>query len=87
MQLSCVKIYRNTVALSLQLAARHRLLLYFRVKLTMPVSRAAPHSVHRVRTARSILSWPAWQRVLAMLPAVALLWLAVAWANSEIAPW
>jgi len=41
--------------------------------------------VHRVRAARSILSWPAWQRVLAVLPAVALLWLAVAWANSEIA--
>jgi len=37
--------------------------------------------------ARSVLAWPAWLRVLAVLPAVALLWLAVAWANLEAAPW
>ena len=36
---------------------------------------------------RSILAWPAWLRVLAVLPLVALLWLAVAWANVEAAPW
>ena len=37
--------------------------------------------------ARSVLAWPAWLRVLVVLPAVALLWLAVAWANLDTAPW
>ena len=36
---------------------------------------------------RSVLAWPAWQRVLVVLPAVALLWLAVLWAGLEAAPW
>ena len=35
----------------------------------------------------SVLAWPAWLRVLAVLPAVALLWLAVGWAQLEVAPW
>ncbi|MEO5607689.1 MAG: hypothetical protein ABIR13_08935 [Polaromonas sp.] len=35
----------------------------------------------------SVLAWPAWLRVLAVAPAVALLWLAVAWASVEAAPW
>ena len=35
----------------------------------------------------SVLAWPAWLRVLALLPAVALMWLAVAWAQLEAAPW
>lgn len=35
----------------------------------------------------SVLAWPAWLRVLAVLPAVLLLWLAVAWAQLEITPW
>ena len=35
----------------------------------------------------SVLAWPAWLRVLAVLPAVALLCLAVAWAQLEVAPW
>ena len=35
----------------------------------------------------SVLAWPAWLRVLAVAPAVALLWLAVAWASVEVAPW
>jgi hypothetical protein len=34
-----------------------------------------------------VLAWPAWLRVLAVLPAVLLLWLAVAWAQLEVAPW
>jgi len=34
-----------------------------------------------------VLAWPAWLRVLAVLPAVALLWLGVAWAALEAAPW
>lgn len=41
---------------------------------------ATPHSA-------SVLAWPAWLRMLAVLPAVALLWLAVAWAGLEAAPW
>lgn len=36
---------------------------------------------------RSVLSWPAWLRMLVVLPLVLLLWLGVAWAQMEIAPW
>jgi hypothetical protein len=36
---------------------------------------------------RSVLSWPAWLRMLAVLPLVLLLWLGVAWAQMEVAPW
>ncbi len=36
---------------------------------------------------RSVLAWPAWLRVLAVLPFILLLWLAVGWANLEAAPW
>lgn len=43
-----------------------------------PRARSAPSSV---------LAWPAWRRVLAVIPALALLWLAVAWASVEVAPW
>ena len=50
-----------------------------------PQKVSAPRSTPS-RTA-SVLAWPAWLRVLAMLPAVALLWLAVAWAQVEAAPW
>lgn len=44
-------------------------------------------SVKSAHLRRSVLAWPAWLRVLAVLPAVALLWLAVAWASLEAAPW
>lgn len=50
-----------------------------------------PQAFSAARTAPSrwpsVLAWPAWLRVLAVLPAVALLWLAVAWAQLEVAPW
>lgn len=50
-----------------------------------------PQAFPANRTARrrrpSVLAWPAWLRVLAVLPAVGLLWLAVAWAQMEAAPW
>ena len=36
---------------------------------------------------RPPLAWPAWLRVLAVLPAVVVLWLALAWAMLETAPW
>jgi hypothetical protein len=43
--------------------------------------------VNKKHAARSVLAWPAWLRVLAVVPAVALLWLAVSWAGLEAAPW
>jgi hypothetical protein len=43
--------------------------------------------VNNKNSARSILAWPASLRVLAAVPAVALLWLAVSWASLEAAPW
>ena len=45
-------------------------------------SRAAHHAkshAAKQTQAMSFLSWPAWQRVLAVLPLVLLLWLAVRW--------
>lgn len=33
-----------------------------------------------------MLAWPAWLRVLAVAPALALLWAAVLWAGVEAAP-
>lgn len=38
------------------------------------------------RPTRSVLAWPAWWRVLVVLPALVLLWLAVLWASVEAAP-
>lgn len=38
------------------------------------------------RPTRSVLAWPAWLRVLAVLPALVLLWLAVLWASVAAAP-
>ena len=35
----------------------------------------------RIKRNLSVLAWPAWRRVLAVMPAVLLLWLAVGWAN------
>jgi len=34
-----------------------------------------------------VLAWPAWRRVLAVLPVVVALWLAVVWANEGAALW
>ena len=39
------------------------------------------------RPRRSFIAWPAWQRVLAILPVLGLLWLGVLWAGMESAPW
>lgn len=35
----------------------------------------------------SVLAWPAWRRVAAVLPLVLALWLAVGWANMGANPW
>ena len=43
-----------------------------------------------IKTSLSVLAWPAWRRVLAVLPAVLLLWLAVGWAYGltwALTPW
>ena len=37
--------------------------------------------------ARSVLAWPAWLRVAAVLPVVLALWLAVWWANEGVGLW
>lgn len=46
---------------------------------------AHPHATpaHRL----SVLGWPAWLRVVAVLPVVMTLWLAVAWANMGLPAW
>ena len=49
-----------------------------------------PISAHRpvpAKPARSVLAWPAWLRVLAVLPVVLALWLAVWWANAGVVTW
>lgn len=35
----------------------------------------------------AVLTWPAWLRVMALLPAIVLLWLAVLWALAGEALW
>ncbi|PJB43933.1 MAG: hypothetical protein CO105_07455 [Comamonadaceae bacterium CG_4_9_14_3_um_filter_60_33] len=56
-----------------------------------PESTHAAHiGAHRVapaNAARSVLAWPAWLRVAAVLPLVLLLWLAVLWANEGAGLW
>jgi hypothetical protein len=36
---------------------------------------------------RGVLAWPAWLRVLVVLPLLLALWLAVWWANAQALPW
>lgn len=49
------------------------------------------HSHHRVPVSSlaitGVLGWPAWQRVLVVLPLLVLLWLAVGWAGAEVQLW
>jgi len=47
---------------------------------------ASDSSTQPVRAGGSVLAWPAWLRVLAVLPALAVLWLSVLWATLEAAP-
>ena len=44
----------------------------------------APKQPHHETLSTGVLGWSAWQRVLAVLPLLALLWLAVWWAHT---PW
>jgi hypothetical protein len=45
------------------------------------------HPVTKPTRSLSVLAWPAWRRVAAVLPLVLALWLAVGWANMGINPW
>ena len=47
-----------------------------------------PHNHHHpTPPLRSVLSWPAWLRVAAVLPLVVALWWAVLWANEGNSLW
>lgn len=52
-----------------------------------PAHSHAPERSPRVTQPRSVLAWPAWLRVVAVLPLVLGLWLAVWWANAGVSPW
>lgn len=47
----------------------------------MPASPSPPPLL-----SRSVLAWPAWLRVLVLLPVLVLLWLAVWWASMAAVP-
>jgi hypothetical protein len=44
------------------------------------------HRIHRLYTTSSVLGWSATARLTLVVPALTLLWLAVWWANLEVAP-
>lgn len=48
--------------------------------------RMAPSLARLKFPAPSVLAWPAWLRVLAVAPVLALLWGAVLWAGMEAVP-
>lgn len=45
------------------------------------------HPINKPIRPLSILAWPAWRRVLSVLPLVLALWLAAWWANMGANPW
>lgn len=45
------------------------------------------HPVAKRARRLSVLAWPAWRRVAAVLPLVLALWLAAGWANMGANPW
>lgn len=51
-----------------------------------PHSHAVSHITRPTRRL-SVLAWPAWRRVLAVLPLVLALWLAVWWTHMGASPW
>lgn len=50
-----------------------------------PHSHPTPAMMKASQPVNSLLGWPAWQRVLLVLPLLVLLWLAVVWASAEVA--
>ncbi len=59
-------------------------ILFFDPVFSIPVHAM---KLNDLKNRGSVLAWPAWLRVLAVLPVLVLLWLAVAWAQLEAAPW
>ena len=53
----------------------------------LPEPPVSPQAERRFALQLPLTSAGFWLRMLAVLPAVALLWLAVAWAQLELAPW
>jgi len=49
--------------------------------------RHAGHPVAKPTRRLSVLAWPAWRRVLTVVPVVMALWLAMWWANMGASPW
>lgn len=47
-----------------------------------PHAPGSDHEAQQPAQTRSVLAWPAWLRVLAVLPVLLALWLAVWWANT-----
>ncbi len=52
----------------------------------MPSKAATLQHSYEIRIRSRVLAWPAWLRVLAVLPVLALLWLGVAWALVNVVP-
>ena len=54
-----------------------------------PLIPAPRHLAQRPTQRLSVVAWPAWLRVLAVLPLLLTLWLAVWWANAGVGavPW
>lgn len=61
--------------------------LFMTLPTHSPAERHASQASASVTPIRSVLAWPAWLRVLAVLPVVLTLWLAVWWANEGVALW
>jgi hypothetical protein len=84
LQLSCDKLYCNSVALLQQFTE-------FQHAMTHPYRQHAhAHSIPpqgKITMRLSVLAWPAWRRILVVLPLVIALWLAVWWANMGVSPW
>ena len=45
------------------------------------------HHTHEPPGFGTVLGWPAWLRVVTVLPVVVALWLAVLWTSEFITPW
>lgn len=86
-QLDCVTIYRNLVAFSYLLIPlmKHKPPLSYPSKLSQ--GRKVPLNLLQEYLALSVLAWPAYLRLLVVLPAIVFLWLALAWANEGQAWW
>jgi hypothetical protein len=89
MQQGCVKIYRNLVAIACQFSHRLEVSSQSTSHLctpTMPFANATTKLQSAAGIRNSVLAWPAWLRVLAVLPVLGLLWLGVAWALVDVVP-